>query len=340
MSPRTRRRHGCLIALTIIFSLGVILLVIGIMAPRLAPDWTSRFTREEPFGRDEFPPLNEIRAFGSGSNKTVLVHVRGFIRLDGESGGLFGRHGATVQTLAAIRRATLDPEVMALILDIDSGGGGITASDVLLDAVRRFRYSRPDRRVVAIFGDVAASGAYYVALGADHIISHPTTVTGSLGVMIQTLNLREMSEKLGIAGITIKSGPDKDLLNPLSEMTPAQRAMLQKMIDGLHDRFVRLTSEHRGLPEEQVRELADGRIMLARDALVAGLIDEIGYWPDAVSRTAELLQVDRIAVYRYEAGFTLSSLLRARLARPSAGLLDEAVNLLEGRSPLQYRWAY
>ena len=339
MSQKPPRRHGCLIALTIVFSLGVILLVIGILAPRLAPEWTRRFTQEEPYGRDEFPPLNEVRAYGSGANKTVLVHVHGFIRLDAE-GSLFAPPGVTGQTLAAIRRATLDQDVMALILDIDSGGGGITASDVLLDAVRRFRQSRPDRRVVAICGDMAASGAYYVALGADHIIAHPTTVTGSIGVMIQALNLRELGHKLGIAGITIKSGPDKDLLNPLSEMTPAQRAMLQHVVDGLHNRFVRLTSEHRGLPEARVRELADGRILLAHDALAAGLIDEIGYWPDAMARTAELLSVNRIAVYRYEAGFSLFNLLRAHQTRSPSGLIDEAAGLLEGRSPFQYRWAY
>ncbi len=336
MSAKRPRRCGCLVVMAILFSLAVFIVVVGIVSPSLTDGWRRRLSQSDQYGADEFPPLHEVRAYGTGSNKVVQVVIRGMISLEDESGFL-PRRGTAAQALLVIRRATHDPGVMALILDIDSGGGGITASDVLLHEIKRFRQAHPDRRVVAICGDVAASGAYYVALGADHIIAHPTTLTGSIGVMLQSLNLRTLGEKLGIADVTIKSGPNKDLLNPLTDITPAQRAMLQQVIDQMHTRFIRLVAESRGMTEEQVRAVADGSIFPADKAVAAGLMDEIGYWQDAMTRTAELLHVDRIAVYRYETGFSFSSLLRGRLQR---SILADAADLLESRSPLMYRWSY
>ncbi|MBN1558078.1 MAG: S49 family peptidase, partial [Lentisphaerae bacterium] len=153
--------------------------------------------------------------------------------------------------------------------------------------------------------------AYYVALAADHIVAHPTTLTGSIGVLVQSINARELGEKIGVRDVTIKSGPDKDILNPLGELTPAQRTMLQNIVDTLHARFVTLVAERRGLNPARVQSLADGRIMTAERAASFGLIDEIGYWEDAVRRTAELLEADEIKVYRYEEEFSLSAFLRA-----------------------------
>jgi len=193
-----------------------------------------------------------------------------------------------------------------------------------------------DRKVISIFGDVAASGAYYVALASDHIIGHPTTITGSIGVLIQTLNVQQLGEKIGVKSVTIKSGKDKDVLNPFLEMTEEQRAMLQGIVDELHDRFISLVAENRGLADPDVRRVSEAQIFTAPTALELGLIDEIGYWNDAVRTTAGLLGVEDVKVYRYEAGFGLKSFLKGAqswdpvsdvLTRPSGPRLFYRWNL-------------
>jgi protease-4 len=262
------------------------------------------------------------------------VPLKGLILLDGE-GDWFGAAAGTAEmALRAIRRATCDDEVMALILEVDSGGGGITASDLLFDALQEFREAHEGRKVVAVFHDVAASGAYYVALAADCIVAHPTTVTGSIGVLIQSFNLKELGQKIGLKDVTIKSGSNKDILNPFTDLSPEQHAMLQEIVDELHGRFVRLVATQRQLPEEQVRALADGRIFTASTALSLGLVDELGYWQDAVAKTAELLGVDEVKIYRYEERLSLAAFLRA------ATHWDPASDLFLrlGRARLLYLW--
>jgi protease-4 len=219
-------------------------------------------------------------------------------------------------------------------MDIDSGGGGITASDILYKALLDFRAAQEGRVVVAVFNDVAASGAYYIALAADHIIAHPTTITGSIGVLMQSMNVKDLAQKIGIRDVTIKSGDNKDLLNPFNEMSPEQRDMLQGLVDEFHSRFVRLVAEGRDLPEAQVRELADGRIYSANDAEELGLVDQIGYWSDAVAKTTELLDVEQVRVLRYEKEISFSSLFRGmEQENPMSKILQSL-----SRTRLMYLW--
>jgi len=262
-------------------------------------------------GADEFPDLKEVWAYGSGDTKVVSIPLHGMIMLGENDGGFFSSINSAQMALLSIHRATHDPDVRALLLRVDSGGGGITASDVLYKALLDFKASDPRRRVIAVFGDVAASGAYYVALAADHIIAHPTTITGSIGVLIQTFNAQELGQKIGIKDITVKSGKNKDILNPLGEFTEEQRAMLQELVDELHGRFVELVAEGRKLSPDSVRALADGRIYSATQALELGLVDELGYWEDGIANAARLLGVDEVKVYRYEQEFSLSAFFKS-----------------------------
>ncbi len=332
------RKRGCL---WVVLAL-VVLMVIGaglaaLVAAALGRGLSGLPTRSKTasWGADEFPALNEVWAYGQGDSKAVIVPIQGFIGLD-ESGGLFGpTRGPGQLALMAIRRATRDPEVRAIILDVDSGGGGITASDVLYQALLDFRLYQEGRVVVAIFGDVAASGAYYVSLAADHILARPTSITGSIGVLMQTLNLRELGARIGVRDVTIKSGENKDLLNPLQELSESQRVMLQGIVDDLHTRFVGLVAERRGLPEADVRRLADGRIITAAQAVEAGLVDEIGYWDDALQAAADLLEADAVKAYRYEEAFSFYSLFRAMQTwTPPLADWPERV----GRTRLLYQW--
>jgi protease-4 len=250
-----------------------------------------------------------------------------------DTASIFKPKSAAGTALQSIKRATMDKDVLAIILDIDSGGGGITASDIIYKALLDFKKSDQKRRIVALYGDVSASGAYYISLAADHIIARPTSITGSIGVLIPSVNIFEFVAKHGIKDTTIKSGANKDLLNPLTKPSSQQQAIMQSVIDELYDRFVSLVAKHRKISEIDVRNLADGRIFTAQEALKLKLIDEIGYWDDTMTRTAELLNVDNIIVYRYQGSLSLSDIFRADLSINPKALLN-----IEQTPRLQYRY--
>lgn len=308
---RRSRRPGCLTILLLLLAIGFFLLwLYDRQDGTLLPGYPMQGRDVQQYGADEFPQLGETWSEGSGDNKVVRIPLSGMILL-GADPGLFGGVSTTDLALRGIRRATQDQDVRAIILEIDSGGGGITASDILYHELMLFKQARDGRRVIAICGDLAASGAYYVALAADRIIAHPTTITGSLGVIIQTLNFRELAQRFGIQDVTVKSGENKDLLNPLSEISPEQLALVQGIVDAMHARFTGLIAKSRNLEPDSVARLADGRIFTADQAIEHNLIDSIGYWQEAVAMTRELLGVQDIIIYRYEPTFSWRQLLRA-----------------------------
>lgn len=284
-------------------------------------------------GIDEHPHFREVWSSGRGEIKVVRIPLTGMIMLE-ERGWSHGASGSAGTVLRSIRRATADPKVSGIILEINSGGGGITASDVLRKALQDFRAGREGRVVVTLMGDIAASGAYYVASVSDKILAYPTTITGSIGVLIQTVNVNELAERLGIRDVTIKSGASKDLLNPLAAPDEAQRQMLQEVVDQMHERFVRLVAESRDLPLGEVQEIADGRIFLADTAMEMGLVDQLGYARDAEKTIARLLESEEVKVFRYEPEFSFTELFR----RPSLFGLSVRDLLSADEPRLMYRW--
>ena len=263
--PQTKRRGcGCLtiflVAVGIAFVVGIIAVCCVAAAANdgfgaLAKQKQHRAASGKPsfdiedYGEDELPDLSEVWSSGGGTTRVVRIPLTGMISFE-NGAPLLGGSGATEMTLRSIHRATLDDSIKGIILDVDSGGGGITASDIIYDALLNFREALPGRVVVAHFGDTAASGAYYVSLAADYIMAQPTTLTGSIGVIMQGINIHSLAERLGIEDTSIKSGDNKDLLNPLKEVSPEQQALLQEVVDQLYGRFVGLVAKHRELPEE------------------------------------------------------------------------------------------
>jgi len=324
MSNGNRKRHGCLriflLAIILAFAISSLISLCTGGGPL---GFLRRVEDTAAMGADESPDLDEKWTYGSGENKVVHIPLSGTISV-GTKDGFFSAPGHADIALMSIRRATNDEKVMAIIIELDSGGGGITASDIIYQALIDFKKAKHGRHVIALCGDLTASGAYYIALAADHIIARPTTVTGSIGVLVQGINLLGLGDKLGIEGITVKSGENKDLLNPLTEFTENQRLMLQEVVDELHSRFVDLVVRRRDLPPETVADLADGSVFTATHAQTLGLVDEIGYWKDAMTRTAEILGVDRVIVYRYEAPFSFSSIFSSRMRWNPAALLESA----------------
>ena len=331
---------GCLIGIVIFIVLGGLMTfsVTSLALAGTGHKTANLFTRASPtgIGEDESPLMSETWSSGNGDVKVVRIPVEGMIML-GEGSSMWASGNANT-VLRSIRRATHDDEVKGLILEINSGGGGITDSDVIYKALMRFKEAAGEdekRIIVSIFGDTAASGAYYIALASDYILAHPTTLTGSIGVVLQTYNFKELAQKLGISDVTITSGANKDMLNPFKDVSPQQREMLQNVISAMHERFTSLVAQHRNLPKETVAPLADGRVFVAEEALKHKLIDGIGYAEDAQEKIAELLEAeDGVKVYRYGEHVTLMDIL----SRPGFGFQSLLRN--ETQSPkLMYKWS-
>ncbi len=322
-SHKKRSGRGCLWAVVILQSLVILFGIVMILGLAAIGSSLTTWEDERTMGADDFPTMTETWSSGSGDTKVVRIPLQGMIMLGEDRGPFSSALGSADMALASIKRATNDPEVKGLILDIDSGGGGITASDILYEAVKSFKEKDEKRKVIAVFGDVAASGAYYVAAAADFIIARPTSITGSIGVIMQTINIQELAKKIGISDVTIKSGSNKDILNPFKELTPEQAAILQDVVDELHTRFVQIIAVGRDLPEEYVRSFADGRVFTAQKAVEIGLVDKTGYWEETLDEMAGILDVETVKVYRYQEDFSFSSLFGAYSRwDPVRGLLE------------------
>ena len=189
------------------------------------------------------------------------------------------------EVIRGIKYFVEDGGVKAIVLRVDSPGGGVGASQEIYREVVK---ARDVKTVVASFGGVAASGGYYVACGADKIVANPGTITGSIGVVMQFANLEELFKKIGYKGYVIKSGPHKDVGSPFREMKPEEKALLQEVIDTVHRQFVTAVAEGRKLPVEKVTAIADGRIFSGEQARALGLVDELGNLEDTIDIAAQM----------------------------------------------------
>jgi protease-4 len=210
----------------------------------------------------------------------------GVISIEGVIGaGATGMAGTvnTEAVLEHVRQADSNRRVKAIVVYINSPGGTPLPADTMYRALRD-----ATKPVVVSMGDVAASGGYYIAAGADKILAHPATITGSIAVYGRMVNAAQLFETLGIEGIIVRSGESKAIGNVFERPTEEQLAIQQGLVDELHDLFVRSVAEGRGMDEQEVRALADGRPYTANQALELGLVDGIGTLGDAIQQAAEL----------------------------------------------------
>jgi protease IV len=237
---------------------------------------------------------------GEGDAKVAVIDLEGILSQDSEESIFGSRESQVVAFVEKLKMAEKDPDVKAVVVRIDSPGGDVTTSDILLNELRRFR-ERKKVPAVAAFMGVAASGGYYVAAGCDRIVAHPTTITGSIGVIALHVSLSGLLEKIGVKVTALKAGERKDTGSPFRELGEDDRRLLQGLIDQAHARFVGVVAEGRAgrLTAEQVRPLADGRIFTAAQALEARLIDRIGYLADAAEEARGLagLKDARLVMY-------------------------------------------
>jgi protease-4 len=234
-------------------------------------------------------------------DKIALIDVEGVILNARESGLLGSGDNPVALFRERLDAAADDKHVKAVVLRINSPGGSVTASDIMYRDLCRFR-EETHKPVVACMMDMAASGGYYLAMGCDRIYAHPTTVTGSIGVIMSLYNAAGLFGKLGVKSDPIKSGPNKDIGNPGRPMTDEERAILQQMVMKFYEQFVAVVIKGRVecAGEERIRALADGRVYTGLEAKELGLVDEVGYLEDAIAAAKDMACVKDTALVAYD----------------------------------------
>ena len=214
----------------------------------------------------------------STEDRIALIRVEGVI-LDSQT------------TIGELKRFSENPSIKAIVIRIDSPGGGVVPSQEIYNAVKRVR-SKHNKAVIASMGSVAASGGYYIAAATDRIVANPGTLTGSIGVIMETANVEGLLQKIGVEGVVIKSGKYKDVGSPLRKMSADERGLLQGVMDDVHKQFIEAVSEGRSLELRAAQALADGRIFTGRQAKEAKLVDELGDLEDAIQLAAEVVGIE------------------------------------------------
>ncbi|MEE9258914.1 MAG: signal peptide peptidase SppA [Nitrospinaceae bacterium] len=249
----------------------------------------------------ELAAFEEKVISGSGAEKVLLVDIQGIIS-NKEKRSLTGfpmELGKIEKLRETLARAEEDEDIKAILLRINSPGGTVTASDIMYHELKSFKEKKKIKIYVSIM-DVAASGGYYIAVAGDTIAAHPTSLTGSIGVIALKLNLEELFAKVGVGWEVIKSAQKKDFLSPLRPLTDEERKLFQDTIDSFHDRFVNIIAENReGLDLSAVKLLADGRVFTAEEALERKLIDQIGYLEDTLESIEKDLNISDPRVVTY-----------------------------------------
>ena len=247
-------------------------------------------------------PLEEVYLEGQGKDRILIIDISGTISSE-KRRALIGLNNEPDSLVARVKeelnRATMDERVKAVILRINSPGGTVTACDIIYREILKFKM-RTNVFVAACLMDIAASGGYYIACAADEIVAHPTTVTGSIGVIAMKFNFKGLLDKIGIQDQSIMSGDKKDMFSYWRDMTHEERKIMQEVIDSMHGRFMAAIDQGRdSLSLNDIKPLADGRIYTARQALECQLIDRIGYLDDTILLAKKAAGLEKATVISY-----------------------------------------
>ncbi|MBI4347677.1 MAG: signal peptide peptidase SppA [Elusimicrobia bacterium] len=293
--------------------------------------------QQKPTPGDGISTSGRLKLLAKREDVVGWVSIRGVIR---ESEGGRGWGEAGVQQWARRIRSLGDKnEVKAIVLDINSPGGTVGAVQELHSALLRVRREK-NKPVVALLGDVAASGGFYLAAGCDKVVAHPGTLVGSIGVIFNSMNIEGLLAKVGVKADPIKSGKHKDIGSSARPMTPEERAILQGLIDNAYGQFLKAVMDGRGLKEEEARPLADGRIFTGDQAKANRLVDELGDSRDAIALAGKLGGISGTPKVLREGDGIESILGMLELGalswlRPETKLLKE---LRDVAPSLEYRW--
>ncbi len=237
-------------------------------------------------------------------------------------------------TVRQIKKYADDKYIKAIVLRIDSPGGGVAPSQEIYSEILNVR-KNSNKIVVTSMGNLAASGGYYIACASNKIVANPGTLTGSIGVIMTFSNIEELMKKIGLKTEIIKSGEFKDIGSPMREFTEKEKKLLQGVIDDVYDQFVNAVSVGRSIAVQKVKELSDGRIFTGRQAFEIGLVDKLGSLEEAIKLAAELVGIEgkpKIVSEKKE-----SNLLFKLLENKVLSYLPKQLHIIPG---LQYLWQY
>jgi len=280
--------------------------------------------------------------FGTGVAVSMRLLLGRQILPAGDRVALLPLHGAIVDEqwfVDELEHFRDDGGIRAFVIEIESPGGTVGASQSIYEAIRDLR-EEEDRPVVAWMGDVAASGGFYAAMGADSVFALPGTITGSIGVIMEFPNAQELLRKVGLGWEIVKSGEHKDLGNPARALSEEDREILQGLVDDVHRQFLEVVTANRPLEAAEVERLADGRIFSGRQALELGLIDGLGTLEDAIDvagRMAGLGEDPRVQHPR-ERRIGWWDLVLGLTEAEARGLLRTWVPMHSGTPRLLYEW--
>ena len=249
---------------------------------------------------DASDPLQEFTLQGKEKGKVLIIPVRGIISDNTKKGMLYDMPGMVQEIVSQLRIAEKDKEIRAVLLKIDSPGGSTTATDILYHEIMVFK-KRTGVKVVAAMMNMATSGGYYVSLPSDLIVAHPTSITGSIGVIFLRPKVTDLMGKIGLDIEVIKSGQNKDMGSPFRQSTEEERKIFQDLINELGGRFINLVARHRKIDQAILSDISSARVYLANEALQVGLVDKIGYLNDAILQAKKLAGLNencKVIVYR------------------------------------------
>ncbi|MEO1236196.1 MAG: signal peptide peptidase SppA [Planctomycetota bacterium] len=266
------------------------------------------------------------------SPRVAMIDVTGLIANADQSGLLSAGYNPVATLTEALDAAAADPKVKAVLLRINSPGGTVTASDIMYREVKRFR-QRSGKPVVVLMMDVAASGGFYLACAGDHVVAYPTTITGSVGVVLQTLSVKPALERIGVRAEALVSGPNKAAGSPLETLDDGQRAVLQGLVDAFYADFVAVVRENRTeVSPESWSTVTDGRVFTGERAHELGLVDQVGDLRDAFAAAKEKagLSSADLVLYHRPLEYVASPYSHAPLRTDPAGVgVGTQINLLQ-----------
>jgi protease-4 len=252
-------------------------------------------------------PWQERTLEGGGFDKVAVIRVSGEIVAEGQQGPFGGGPASAADLVSQLRQAQEDEAVKAVIVHLNTPGGSVVGSDSVLRAVEEL--SEAGKPVVASMGEIAASGGYYIAAGADRIVADPATLTGSIGVIMVLMNFEDAAGKLGIEPIVIKAGRHKDMGSPFRDLSGEERRMFEDLLEESHERFIGIVAEGRNLDGDELEDVTDGRIMSGLQAEERGLVDVLGGFSAAIDEAKALAELDDALVVEYHPQLTFAGAL-------------------------------
>ncbi len=233
-------------------------------------------------------------------DKILMIDIEGIISSNASSGPFSRERNLVSRVYSRLERAAVDPRIKAVILRLDTPGGEVTASDIIYHEILRFR-EKTQKPVIGLMMGIAASGGYYIASACDVIMAHPASLTGSIGVISIFPSVQGLMGKVGVKINVIKSGAAKDAGGPFRDMNEEDKKIFQAIIDEYYQSFLDVVTENRKgkIAPEKLRAIADGRVYTAQQALRLNLIDEIGYFGDALKKALSLADLERAKVVGY-----------------------------------------